>query len=534
MQSFLHYLTWGYLWAAAWITLQISAGALVGALVIGSVLAEARTSRIAFVRVLAALYTWVVRGTPLLLQLIFLYDALPSVGIVLNPVPTALIGFSLNQGAFFGEVIRGGKASVAKSQVLAAESLGMSPWVARRRVVMPQALRAIAPSLGNEFIALIKATSLASVISVNELTARSEFISSATFQYFPVYSAVGLMYLVMTTGVSGLQRVLERRYSLERAPAGPSMASRWLGLPARAAARASGTNSAPAKPLDANSAPAVSFPSYRPSSVAGGNAATAGGNALVCTAVWKRYQRTEVLRGLDLSVRRGEVVAIMGASGSGKSTLLRLINHLEPLDSGEILVNGQLVGYDSVGQPFRSARRLAKARADAHIGMVFQSFNLFDHMTVLDNVAAALIYVHGKDRDEAVARAADLIARVGLSGHETKLPQRLSGGQQQRIAIARSLAIDPTLMLFDEPTSALDPQLVGEVLLTIRELADQGMTMVVVTHEARFAAEVANRLLFVSAGQVIEQGPPDEVLGNPRHPETQRFFRSLSYQSQDT
>ena len=529
MSSFWHYLTWGYLWSGAWLTIQVSLGSLVGAIVLGAVLAEARMSRARLIRVVAASYTWVMRGTPLLLQLIFLFDALPSIGIVLKPIPTAIIGFSLNEAAFVSEIIRGGRAAVPRTQILAAESLGMSPGTTRRRVVLPQALRTIVPSLGNEFIALIKGTSLASVISVNELTARSEFISSQTFLYFPVYSAVGIMYLVLTTFVSGLQRSLERRFSLEREAPPVSLLRRLL---------AGGDGNAAVAPATAPS----DEPAHAPLPVVVERAAAASvlhvvpartcnrgeEDFVLCRAVWKRYGETDVLQGVDLSVRRSEVVAIMGGSGSGKSTLLRLINHLEPVTSGQIFVDGEPIGYDPrTFEPFRSQRRLARARAEAAIGMVFQGYNLFEHMTVLDNVVAASVLVHGEERDRVVARAMPLLDRVGMAAHAAKLPHRLSGGQQQRVAIARALCTEPKLMLFDEPTSALDPELVGEVLASMRQLANEGMTMLVVTHEVRFALEVADRIVFLSDGRIVEEGSPADLLQNPRAPQTRRFLQSI-------
>jgi polar amino acid transport system permease protein len=223
---------------------------------------------------------------------------------------------------------------------------------------------------------------------------------------------------------------------------------------------------------------------------------------------------------------------LMGPSGSGKSTLLRLVNHLESLDWGQITVDGKYVGYEKqVGGSLRPTRNLAKARADARIGMVFQHFNLFDHLTALENIVEAPVNVYGEPAAKAHTLGLDLLSAVGLAAHADHLPHRLSGGQQQRVAIARALAISPRLMLFDEPTSALDPELVGEVLAVIRGLAKAGMTMMVVTHEVRFAREVADRVIFMDEGQVIEEGPPDQVLDHPKHERTQRFLRMVERQA---
>ena len=240
--------------------------------------------------------------------------------------------------------------------------------------------------------------------------------------------------------------------------------------------------------------------------------------------VHKAFGSNEVLKGIDLDVAPGETVVILGPSGSGKSTFLRCINHLETIDQGSIEVDGEQIGYRlRNGRLDRlSDREIARQRRK--IGMVFQQFNLYPHMTALENVIEAPVGVHGQDRGEAVRYARELLIRVGLEQKIDAYPRQLSGGQQQRVAIARALAIRPKLMLFDEPTSALDPELVGEVLATMRDLANQGLTMIVVTHEIGFAREAADRVVFMDGGHVIETGPPDEVLTNPSHPRTRSFL----------
>ncbi|MFD9735925.1 amino acid ABC transporter ATP-binding protein [Umezawaea sp. NPDC059074] len=238
----------------------------------------------------------------------------------------------------------------------------------------------------------------------------------------------------------------------------------------------------------------------------------------------KSYGTTPVLRGVDLQVRQGEVTCVIGPSGSGKSTLLRCVNHLEKINAGEIEVDGELIGYRRHKGRLHELKDRAITRQRATIGMVFQNFNLFPHLTVLENVVEAPIGVRGLGRAAAVALGRELIARVGLAGREDSYPRQLSGGQQQRIAIARALAMEPKLMLFDEPTSALDPELVGEVLAVIADLAEAGMTMVVVTHEMAFARQVADTVVFLDEGQVVESGPPGELLVNPRHARTREFL----------
>ncbi|TDO55561.1 polar amino acid transport system ATP-binding protein [Kribbella sp. VKM Ac-2571] len=245
---------------------------------------------------------------------------------------------------------------------------------------------------------------------------------------------------------------------------------------------------------------------------------------LQARGVRKSFGHTEVLSGIDLDVTPGETVVVLGPSGSGKSTFLRCINLLESLDAGRITVDGRDVGYDVRNGRLHelSPNEIARRRKD--IGMVFQQFNLFPHMTALENIIEAPIAVLGEGRREATARAVELLAEVGLAGREKAYPRQLSGGQQQRVAIARALAMRPKLMLFDEPTSALDPELVGEVLATMKRLASAGLTMVVVTHEISFAREAADRVVFMDAGQVVEQGTPEQVIDNPQHERTRAFL----------
>ncbi len=241
----------------------------------------------------------------------------------------------------------------------------------------------------------------------------------------------------------------------------------------------------------------------------------------------KRYGAVTALDGVDVAVTQGEVVAIVGASGSGKSTLLRCLNYLDPPSSGTVWVNGHLMGQVAVGEGVRAARDSEIRRHRVDIGMVFQHFNLFPHFTVLQNIIEAPMAVRGQTRAEASERARELLASVGLSDKEGAFPAELSGGQQQRVAIVRALAMQPKVMLFDEPTSALDPELVGEVLRAMRDLAEKGMTMLVVTHEMAFAEDVADRMVFFDRGRIIETGRPAEMLRNPTQPRTQAFLQRL-------
>jgi polar amino acid transport system ATP-binding protein len=243
--------------------------------------------------------------------------------------------------------------------------------------------------------------------------------------------------------------------------------------------------------------------------------------------VCKRFGRLEVLKGVSLDVTQRETVCIIGPSGSGKTTFIRCINHLEKIDSGRIEVNGHLIGYQQKDGKLVEDSERNIARQRTQIGMVFQRFNLFPHKTALENVTEGPVQVKGMGRKEAASKATELLEQVGLGDKPSAYPGQLSGGQQQRVAIARALAMDPKLMLFDEPTSALDPELVGEVLKVMRDLAQNGMTMIVVTHEMGFAREVADRVVFMDAGVVVEQGPPSDVILRPQHNRTRSFLSRM-------
>ncbi|WP_027345288.1 amino acid ABC transporter ATP-binding protein [Hamadaea tsunoensis] len=243
--------------------------------------------------------------------------------------------------------------------------------------------------------------------------------------------------------------------------------------------------------------------------------------------VHKSFGRLEVLRGIDMVVERGQVCVVLGPSGSGKSTFLRCLNHLEKIDAGEIWIDGRLVGYRRKGDKLYELHDKVIAEQRRDIGMVFQRFNLFPHMTALQNVMEAPLRVKGESKADVRERAGALLARVGLADKATSYPNQLSGGQQQRVAIARALAMRPKLMLFDEPTSALDPELVGEVLDAMKDLAREGMTMVVVTHEIGFAREVGDLLVFMDGGVVVESGNPREVIANPKHERTKSFLAKV-------
>ena len=264
-----------------------------------------------------------------------------------------------------------------------------------------------------------------------------------------------------------------------------------------------------------------------PASTSAAAVAKSSSPMMVAAGVEKYFGSFQALKGIDLTLARGEVLCIIGPSGSGKSTFLRCINQLERADKGAIWVDGQLVGFRRVGDALHALRDQELAKQRLLCGMVFQRFNLFNHMTALENIIEGPITVQKRRRAEAVDEAMALLERVGLSAKRDAYPLELSGGQQQRVAITRALAMRPQLMLFDEPTSALDPELVGEVLAVMRDLAASGMSMIVVTHELNFAREVAHRVAFMDQGRLVEIGPPDEVLVDPKHPRTREFIAAV-------
>jgi polar amino acid transport system permease protein len=529
--EFLSYCVSGFLWEGAWVAVKITAISMTLGLLLGLVLALMRLSTLSVMRAVSWLYIWVTRGTPQLLQLVFIFNALPFVGLKFDSFTTALIGFSLNQAAFSAEIIRGGILSVNRNQSIAASSLGMGPFLSLRRIILPQAMRAILPGVGNDTISMLKLTSIASIVFVNELTFRSQQIVGQNNKFFTVFAATSLIYLILVSLISLAQGWAERRFDLEKDKRKDSAFARMFGFRLKPDVEPAPAPVVAGRAGDALAArTSESDDLFRTLVNADADPVARGEPLVVCHNVQKEYGSNKVLNGIDLTVNRGEVVVLLGPSGSGKSTFLRAINHLETMDWGTITVGGEYVGYQMLpgGQP-RPTGRLAKARADARISMVFQHFNLFNHLSALENVFEAPVRVFGIKPETARLMATRLLGEVGLQNHINHLPHRLSGGQQQRVAIARALAISPRLMLFDEPTSALDPELVGEVLSVMRKLANAGMTMIVVTHEIRFARDVADRVVFMDGGVVVEQGTPEQVIDNPQHERTRRFLRAVNH-----
>jgi polar amino acid transport system permease protein len=525
MSLFAHYLSLPYLLEGIWFTVAVTALGLAGGLILGLVLAAMQLSRFWVLAAFARGYTVIFRGTPLILQMVFAYDALPQIGLKLSAIGAAGLALAANEAPFIAEMLRAGVLGVDRGQILAGQALGMTPALLMRRIIAPQAIRTMIPAFGNETVSALKNSSLASVISVQELTLRSTQLASSTFDFFSIFFASGLIYLGLTTAVSVIQLFVERSLDLDRATPKGRLAIflpwRRADLTTKLKLADQATTAAPELGL-----PDLPVPRATTREDRAKHAAMVQRNnvAVEASDLRKQYGTQTVLNGLNLTVRVGEVVALLGPSGSGKSTLLRCINHLEDWDSGIVRVGGRRLGHRDDGKQL-SPRAIANERADVGVGMVFQQFNLFSHLTARENIAGPLRWVHGMTRVDADRRAWELLERVGLSHRADALPRHLSGGQQQRVAIARALAPNPSVLLLDEPTSALDPELVNEVLEVIRRLAvDDGLTMIIATHQIRFADDVADRVAFLSGGSIIEEGPAHEVLTNPRNPLTARFL----------
>jgi polar amino acid transport system permease protein len=529
MSLFFHYLSLPYLLEGIEVTLQVTVLGLVGGLILGLVLASMQLSRFAALAVVARGYSVIFRGTPLILQMVFAYDALPHVGIMLPAIMAAGLALAANEAPFISEILRAGVLGVDRGQILAGQALGMTPGVLMSRIIAPQAIRAMVPAFGAEAVSALKNSSLASVIAVQELTLRSTQLASSTFDFFSIFFASGLVYLFLTGAIAIIQLVVEAWLDLDRKSSQARLMRLLPWYRFQPLDEAIGENTAD-RIEDAGIAelpplkPRVQFADHakRLETLARNNLAVSVGG------LHKRYEKHTVLDGVNFAVHIGEVIALLGPSGSGKSTLLRCINHLESWDSGTIMVGGRRLGFTDRGKPL-SPRLLANERAEVGVGMVFQQFNLFGHLTAKENIAGPLRWVHHWSRVDADRRAFELLDRVGLRQRADALPRHLSGGQQQRIAIARAIAPNPSVLLLDEPTSALDPELVNEVLEVVRRLAiEDGLTMIISTHQLRFAEEVADRVVLLSGGVIVEEGPARDVLTNPKTAMAQRFLSAMA------
>lgn len=487
---------WGYFfslfhveafWQACLTVIVVSSLSWGLGLVLGFILACVKMSGPRWLKVPVELYIWFFRSVPLIVLVVFVYN-LPQLFPVTQPllgIPfiAGLISMTATEAAYMAEIHRGGLMSVAKGQREAGHALSFSFLGIQRLIIIPQAFRISLPTLINEYITIIKLSSILSVISLPELLLTGQRLYAQNFLVMETLLAVAIYYVTIVTIFSWLFRILENRLDIQRKN------TQTLNDVDCDVLRST-IQASPVKP------PAIQ---------------SAHGNppALNLHHIEKSWGSHRVLKGINLKIENGEVISIIGPSGSGKTTLIRTINALESIDSGEIILYGE--DYLKGGAIIDHAQMRAGVR---RIGMVFQGFNLFPHRTVLDNVILAPLYHKSLDKKEAKNLALSLLDRVGLLAHIDKYPHQLSGGQQQRVAIARALALKPDIMLFDEPTSALDPELVGEVLKVIKSLASEGMTMLIVTHEMDFALSISDRVVMMENGVVECDASPGFIRDN--------------------
>jgi His/Glu/Gln/Arg/opine family amino acid ABC transporter permease subunit len=460
---------------------------IIGAL-IGLVLAVMGISRTAWIRVPARIYTDIFRGLPAIVTILLIGQGFARLGRILfgpSPFPLGILALSLIAGAYIGEIFRSGIQSVERGQLEACRALGMSYPKGMRLIVIPQGIRRVLPALVNQFIGNIKDSSLVYFLgllaSERELFRVGQDEAVVSGNLSPLLLA-GIFYLLITVPLTHVVNFIDHRLRTGRRPtmlvSGLREVSETPDTPPAAAAHLSG-------------------------------------GSLDVIGLEMAYGTLKVLQGIDLSIKPGTVTCIIGPSGSGKSTLLRCLNRLVEPCGGDIRLDGA------------SVLRIKPDTLRRRVGMVFQHFNLFPDHTALDNVALSLRRVQGKSKAKALAIARARLAEVGLATRADHRPINLSGGQQQRVAIARALALEPELMLFDEVTSALDPELVKGVLTLMAELGRRGMTMIVVTHEMNFARRVADQVVFMDEGRVVEVGHPEAIFGNPQSPRLKRFLSEV-------
>ncbi|MDN8008380.1 amino acid ABC transporter permease/ATP-binding protein [Burkholderia multivorans] len=493
---------------------------------LGALVAFARLSRSRLLSASAWTFVWLFRSIPLIVLLLilnnlgYLYEhvrlGVPFTDIVwfdapttdlISPFAAAVLGLTLNHAAFSAEVIRGGILSVDQGQLEAAAALGLPHGRQTARIVLPQAMRAILPTAFNDLIVLAKGTSMVYVLAMPELFYTVQVIYRRNLEVIPLLMVATVWYLIILTVLSAIQVQVERHYARGALRNPPPSALTYVLARAGALWRR------------------VVARRGMPAAGAGDDAVVPQpGGEVTAHRVSKRFGTQRVLDDVSFVAPRGSVTVIVGPSGSGKSTLLRTINHLERVDDGIIDIDGELIGYRRDGDVLHELKERDVLKRRSAVGMVFQTFNLFPHLTVLENLIEAPLALGAATREAAERTARALLARVGLADKADAYPRQLSGGQQQRVAIARALALRPKVLLFDEPTSALDPELVNEVLDVIKELARSGTTLVIVTHEIGFAREVADNVLFMERGRIVEAGPPAVVLDAPAHPRTRAFL----------
>lgn len=473
--------------------------------ILGLIIASAKLSDKKWISIPTSVYIWFFRSVPLLVVLVFVYNMpqlFPSTGAYLGvPFIAGLVSLVITEAAYMAEIHRSGLLSVAKGQREAGHALSIGFLGIQRIIVIPQAIRVSMPAMINELVTTIKLTSLVSAISLPELLQIGQRLYSQNFLVLETLLAVAVYYVAIVTIFSSILDWVERKMDISllspealTEPECKELRNQILAINDKTA------------------------PYIKP-----GNP-----NAVELQKITKSYGNHQVLKEINLTIDQGEVLSIIGPSGSGKTTLIRTINALETIDGGEIVLFGEdYIIAEGVNSDVRITEGIKK------IGMVFQSFNLFPHKTVLQNIMLAPHY-HGihKTSEDGKNNALYLLDRVGLLAHAYKYPHQLSGGQQQRVAIARALAMSPDIMLFDEPTSALDPEMVGEVLKVIQDLAKDGMTMIIVTHEMDFALSVSDRVILMENGVIQVDAKPEKIINSDD--ESSSFIRIKEFMGKVT
>lgn len=474
-------------WFATLLVIELSVLSWILASAIGFILAQAKLSDKTVISLAASGYIWFFRSLPLLVLLIFvscLPQIFPSTRTVLSSAfITGLISLVLSEAAYMAEIHRGGLISVPPGQSEAAKSLGLKFFGLQRLIIVPQALKISMPTLANEFVTIVKLTSLVSVVSLAEILVVGQRLYTQNFLVLETMAAVAFYYIMIVTVFSSALQWIEKRSDV------------------RFKAQKIGTinDEEIRKRIGQN----LKFPEL--------SEQNDDALALDAQKLSKAYGSQQVLTDISLKVKNGEVISIIGPSGSGKTTFIRLLNGLEKANQGEIFLHGKKFIH-AEQKPSGHSTFWQDRSMIVDIGMVFQSFNLFHHLTVLDNVLLAALYHKRGTRAQLTPYAYAYLDKVGMAHHALKYPHQLSGGQQQRVAIARTMMMQPSIILFDEPTSALDPEMVGEVLDVIKNLAQAGTTLVIVTHEMRFAFDISDRIVFMEGGSIICDSTPEELL----------------------
>ncbi len=497
-KTFIRENRWEMILSGLGVTAIISLFSALFGTILGFAMCMARRSRYRVLSGIVACFVGVIQGVPLLVLLMVLFYIIFA-GVNISGVTVAIVAFSVNFAAYVSEMMRTGIEAVDKGQWEAAEALGFDRVGTFTRIIAPQAARHVLPVYRGEFISLVKMTSIVGYIAVQDLTRVTDLIRSATFEAFFPLIASAVIYFLLAWLLTSALVLLEKRLDPKRRPRRTYEGADAPAAPARTGDTRADTDKDGDAPL------------------------------ITISHLKKVYPNITPLKDVNTEIRRGDVVTIIGPSGTGKSTLLRCLNRLETPTQGSIVAFGQEM---TTAKP----RELSAARR--RMGMVFQSFNLFGHLTVLENIILGPMALKGVAEKDAAANAMRLLRMVGMAEKADRYPDELSGGQRQRVAIARTLAMEPEVVLFDEPTSALDPTMVGEVLSVMKQLAAEGLTMLIVTHEMQFAHDVSTRIFYMDQGVVYEEGSPEEIFDHPKKDRTRVFVQrlktlSLSAQSPD-